>query len=340
MTEPPKRGALIGCGFFAENHMHAWAGLSGARIVALCDRDRAKAEAMAARFDVEAVFEDADAMFAAVELDFVDIATTVQSHRPLVERAVRHAATVICQKPFAETMEDGRAMVAAAAAADAALIVHENFRWQAPLLRLKALVDAGRIGTPAWARVSFRHGYDNYRNQPYLKDIERFAIMDVGLHLFDVARWLMGEALDVACATQRRNPTVRGEDTFTALLTHATGVTVCDCTFDARLVPEPFPGVAVIVEGDAGTVAVDAFGQLVLSSGDVETLEDTAPAGPVWGAAPWRVVQDSVANFAAHALEVMHGRATPQPSGADNLATLALAFAAYEAAETRAVVRP
>ena len=340
MTDDLKRGALIGCGFFARNHMHAWDGLPGARIVAVCDLDRAKAEAMAARFGVESVFDDAEEMLAAQALDFVDVATTVASHRALVERAVRHAPTVICQKPFAETMEDGRAMVAAAEAAGAALIVHENFRWQAPLLRLKAHVDAGRIGTPAWARVSFRHGYDNYVNQPYLREIERFAIMDVGLHLFDVARSLMGEARDVACATQRRDPDVAGEDSFTALLTHAAGVSVCDCTFDATLDPEPFPGVAVTVEGDAGTVAVDAFGRLVLARRDGRTVEDAAPSPPPWGEAPWHVVQDSVIRFCAHALDVMHGRAAPQPSGADNLATLALALAAYEAAGTRGVVRP
>lgn len=341
MTDIPKRGALIGCGFFAENHMHAWNELPGARIVALCDRDRAKAEAMATRFGVEAVFDDAEEMLSAVQFDFVDVATAAASHRPLVELAVHHATTVICQKPFAETMEDARAMVDAAEASGAELIVHENFRWQAPLLRLKALIDEGRIGTPAWARVSFRHGYDNYGNQPYLKEIGRFAIMDVGLHLFDVSRWLMGEARDVACATQRRDRTVRGEDTFSALLTHERGgVTICDCTFAAKLDPEPFPGVAVTVEGDAGTVSVDAFGRLTSVSRGVRSVEETAPPVPAWGAAPWHVVQDSVIRFEAHALDVMHGRALPQPSGADNLATLALAFAAYDAAETRAVVKP
>jgi predicted dehydrogenase len=48
------RGALIGCGFFAANHMRAWADLSGAGIVAVCDRDPAKADAFAAEFGAEA----------------------------------------------------------------------------------------------------------------------------------------------------------------------------------------------------------------------------------------------------------------------------------------------
>ena len=56
-------------------------------------------------------------MFAAETLDFVDIATTVASHRPLVEMAAQAGVHVICQKPFASTMADARAMVAAVEAA-------------------------------------------------------------------------------------------------------------------------------------------------------------------------------------------------------------------------------
>ena len=49
------------------------------------------------------------------ELDFVDIATTVASHRALVELAAAHKLPTICQKPFAPTLADAKAMVAACA---------------------------------------------------------------------------------------------------------------------------------------------------------------------------------------------------------------------------------
>ena len=59
---------------------------------------------------------------------------------------------------------------------------------------------------------------------------------------------------------------------------------------------------------------------------------DAAPEIPAWGEAPWHFVQDSVIRFQEHAIEVMSGRIDGRPSGADNLHTLALALAAYEAA--------
>ena len=114
MTGTTYRGALIGCGFFSHNHMNGWRDLPGAEIVAVCDRDEDRARAMAEKFGIAKAYADAGEMLAAETVDFVDIATTAASHRPLVELAVRHAKTVICQKPFAENLADAEAMVAAA----------------------------------------------------------------------------------------------------------------------------------------------------------------------------------------------------------------------------------
>ncbi len=106
-----KKGALIGCGFFAQNHMHAWADVDGAAIIALCDRDDKRLKETAERFGIERTYSDAVELMKLEDLDFVDIATTVQTHRPLVELAARSKVHIICQKPFADTLEDATAMV-------------------------------------------------------------------------------------------------------------------------------------------------------------------------------------------------------------------------------------
>ena len=98
---PAFRGVLIGCGFFARNHMHGWADAPGAEIVGVCDIDPAKAAAFARDFGARP-FTDAAAMLAELSPDFVDVATTVATHRPLVELALAHGALTICQKPFAD----------------------------------------------------------------------------------------------------------------------------------------------------------------------------------------------------------------------------------------------
>ena len=56
------RGALIGCGFFARNHMEAWHREPRAKIIAVCDLDAGRARAMASSFGVERVYTDAAEM--------------------------------------------------------------------------------------------------------------------------------------------------------------------------------------------------------------------------------------------------------------------------------------
>src|SRR3546814_14435057 len=103
-------------------------------------------------------------------------------------------------------------MVAACAAAGVAMMVHENFRWQAPIRALKAVIDEGRIGTHFFARFAFRSGFDVYAAQPYLAEGDRFLIVDPGIPILDVARFVMGAAATLTCRTQRVHPAVRGED--------------------------------------------------------------------------------------------------------------------------------
>ena len=328
------RGVLIGCGFFARNHMNAWAGLSGVDIIAVCDIDPAKARAVAGDFEVPAFYTDAETMLRETRPDFADIATTSASHLTLVKLAAAHGVAAICQKPFADTFSDASEMVTACANAKVPLIVHENFRWQRAFVVMKDMVHQGVTGTPHFARFSFRHGYDNYRNQPYLAEIERFTIMDVGLHLFDLARHFMGDAASLSCVTQRLNPKVRGEDAFTALIKHQNGSTsICDCSFQSHRSPEPFPQTLAEIEGPDGSLILGTDFKLTLHNSDGQTLIDVAPDVPAWGGAPWHGIQDSVIRFQSHVLDVLCGKTEPQPSGADNLKTLALALAAYEAAD-------
>jgi predicted dehydrogenase len=258
-----------------------------------------------------------------------------------VEQAARRAGAVICQKPFAATLGDGQAMVVACATAGVPLLVHENFRWQRPWREIAAHVAAGAIGQPRFLRLSFRHGYDIYANQPYLAKEPDLALTDVGLHLFDMARSLMGDVARVSCETQRLNPRVTGQDAFQALLRHDSGaVSSVECSFHTQISPDPFPQTLGRIEGDTGTIELLPGHRLRLHGPDGATELDAEPAVPGWGGKPWHLIQESVVAFQAHVVDVLAGRAAPQPSGAHNLGTLAVTLAAIEAARTGGTVAP
>ncbi len=78
--------------------------------------------------------------------------------------------------------------------ADVPLMIHENFRWQTPILAVKAVLDSGESARPSGARVSFRSGFDVFSGQPYLAKSKRFIIEDLGIHSLDIARYLFGDA--------------------------------------------------------------------------------------------------------------------------------------------------
>ena len=75
--------------------------------------DLGKAKALGKEFSIEAQYSDAAAMLEREALDFVDIVTTPPSHRRLVTLAAPYVQLIICQKPFAESLEDADAMVEA-----------------------------------------------------------------------------------------------------------------------------------------------------------------------------------------------------------------------------------
>ena len=335
------RGGLIGCGFFAQNHLNAWKDIAEVELVAVCDSDRAKAEAARQRFGVARTYDDAARMFATERLDFVDIVTTMPSHRALVELAARHKVPTVVQKPFAPRWEDCLAMVATCRAAGVPLMVHENFRFQAPMMAVSAALRSGAIGDVYFGRVSFRTGYDIYANQPYLAKEEQFIILDLGIHVLDIARVFLGEVETLYCQSQSIKPGIRGEDMATMMLRHRGGATsIVDCSYASRLEPDPFPQTLVHLEGTRGSLRLlEGLEMVVLSDGRASRRKVGSPLLS-WTSEPWHVAQESVLNTQRHWIDCLRRGVEPETSGADNLKTYALVMAAYRSAAEGNAVRP
>jgi predicted dehydrogenase len=295
------KGGIIGAGFFAGNHLNGWNMVDGAEIVALCDKSPDRLSLVGDQFGILSRYEDAADMLAQEDLDFVDIITTVPSHRMLVEMAISHDVHVICQKPFAENLEDARAMVRVAETAGKTLMVHENFRWQSAERAAIDLVRSGAIGTPFFCRASFRSGYDVFSGQPYLAEGDRFIIEDLGIHVLDIVRALMGDVSHVSAHTNRINPKIKGEDVATILLSHENGMaSVVDCSYATHRSPETFPETLLEVDGDLGSLYLKAGYQLELhKNGQVEN-RDVSPPLLNWAERPWHNIQESVVLIQKH----------------------------------------
>jgi predicted dehydrogenase len=330
--------AVIGCGFFAQNHLNAWKEIPEVTLAAVCDAVPAKAQAAAQKFGARAYTHPAE-MLAQEPLDFVDVVTNVMDHRSVVELVARHKKHVICQKPMAETVDDARAMVAACKAAGVTFMVHENFRWQTPLRAVKNVIDNGEIGTPFFGRASFRSSFSPYGNQPYLAEQQRFLIQDVGVHMIDVGRFFFGEPHSLMCHALRVNPNIKGEDVFTIMLAFDRATCIVDASFNTHEEHMTFPQVRLTIEGDQGVVKLHQdFRMEVIRNGSA-TTRTVRPPAHTWTEEPWTVVQDSVYNTNRNFVESLIAGKQPETNGDDNLKVMVLAYGAYEALEKGIVFR-
>jgi predicted dehydrogenase len=206
--------------------MEAWQRVSGARIVAACDLDPAKAESFAADFGLRP-YSDAAAMIEAERPDFVDIATRPSTHRALVELVAGRVTNLLLQKPIAETWEQACQISNIAQKAGLRLMMNENWRWQPWYRTIAGLIGANRIGKPFFYRMEVRHrdgvGDRPFPSQPYFVEMPRFLLMETLVHHLDTARYLMGDIEEVYCRTARLNPVISGEDFAMISLRHGNG---------------------------------------------------------------------------------------------------------------------
>lgn len=333
MSEP-LNGLLIGCGFFSRNHLHAWSEVDGARIGAVCDLDADRALAYSEEFSIAKHCTDASILTSG-EFDFVDICTTMDTHEELVSLAVSAGVPVIVQKPFAPNIETCRRIEANARKANVPVMLHENFRFQKIFRRLREILDSGEIGDTTFARLSWRNDIDVYTNQPYLIKTKRFMIMDVGIHMIDLARFLMGDADAVTCLNQSIKQGIAGEDAATMLLRHDNAATsIIDVSYASHRSPNPFPQTLGEIEGRLGTVQILEGEVLRVHSNGTVRDEKIADDHRGWTSSPWTQIQDSVPRVQQHFVDALRSKSPFETSAEDSLQTYSLAEAAYRSAES------
>jgi predicted dehydrogenase len=246
----PVRVAMLGCGDMAGAHRKGYEALWKANrrefeIVAACDIDRTRAEAMAdavAQFQGKRprVWGDASEMLAgSPEVEAVDIVTVHRAHHTLAITCLEAGKHVIIEKPLAITLRAGKAMMDAAARAGRLLAVAENYRRAPDQRAVRWAVREGRIGKPRllfWIDVGERLWYWNWREHKELAG--GGWSLDGGVHFADLFRFYLGDVERVSALSRAYTPVryrdekrmsdpipVTVEDTTVALLEFANGVT-------------------------------------------------------------------------------------------------------------------
>jgi len=201
---------MVGYAFMGRAHSQAWRNVASffdlplrPRMAAICGRDQAAVAAAAARLGWPAWETDWKRLVQRDDVGLVDVCTPGSSHAEISIAALEAGRHVLCEKPLANTVEEARAMAAAAeraATGGVRAMVGFNFRRVPAVALARELVAAGRLGAIRHVRAAYlaSHAHDPelplaWRHQA--SEAGSGALGDLGAHAVDLAQHLAGDRI-------------------------------------------------------------------------------------------------------------------------------------------------
>ena len=204
--------AVIGAGMVGRAHAAGYRtasqlydlDLPDVRLVAIADAYEPFAVDAAKRFGYERPETSWQAIVDAPDIDVVSVAIANELHRPVVEALLAAGKHVLCEKPLAPTVEDAKAMVAAAEAAETQSGVGFSFRRTPGINAIREQLDSGVIGPVRHFNGHYWCDYAQAPNNPmswrYKGGPGTGALADIGSHMIDLGEYLCGPIASVGGA--------------------------------------------------------------------------------------------------------------------------------------------
>jgi predicted dehydrogenase len=339
------RVGILGCGKIARLHAQGYkAAADVAQVVVCCDEyniDLARATAQEFGADAtnrwQEVIERAD-------VDAISICMPPYQHAEIALAAAAAGKHVLVEKPMAMNLAECKTMVAAAKNAGIVLMVGQNQRFQPEHVKIKALLDRNAIGRIVALRFDCNQFVKTmYPPNSWIFDKAKSGggmVAQTAVHKIDLMRHFFGEVREVAAFNGYTGLNLNykpggNEDIAALLMTFESGIIgEAFYLFAAHKTPIPTTtGELTIFYGEKGIIH-NVLGWHIYStevpeySGGLTKLEiHTYP------------YMDSVVAEVRHFLECIQNGTEPITSGRDNLGTMAVIDAIYQAAETKTVVQ-
>jgi predicted dehydrogenase len=259
------RIGIVGLGTFGLNHLRTFRQLSWrgeCELVAGCDINEQTLEQRLKEFQF-APYTDYREMLAKERLDAVTVVTPDAYHREIVLAAAEAGVHVLCEKPLDVTVEGCLEMIEACQRAGVLLQVDFHKRYDEYHVAMKQKIDAGDLGTIQYGYAHMEDRLEVPRDWfPGWAKTSSPAWF-LGIHFYDLARWLMSANGKRVWAAGRKQHLVElGIDTFdsiTAMVEFTNGATVC---FDTSwILPEGFPAIVnqgIRLVGTKGALECDS----------------------------------------------------------------------------------
>lgn len=223
-SDQPVRFGLVGAGAIAQAYVTAFQQTDRANLVAVADNNLDAARAMAETQGC-AAFGSADEMASEMDLDAALVCTPPATHPEICQQLFKHGIHVLCEKPLAIDSQSAEEMIAGAKAAGVLFTMASKFRYVDDVTKAKSLLASGAIGEPVLYDNCFSGRVDmskRWNSNPMISG--GGVLIDNGTHSLDIARYLLGELVEVQAMEGARIQDLDVEDTAKVFLRSKSGV--------------------------------------------------------------------------------------------------------------------
>lgn len=319
------RVGVIGVGVMGTIHAEAYARHPLAQLIAVCDLDRTRAEAVAAKCGARA-YTDSSRLLARDDIDAVSICTPDQSHLEPTLAALAAAKHVLLEKPIATTLADADTIIRASESSRGLLMLGFIVRFDPRYARVKELLAGGDLG-------QLKSIYARRHNCLAAQDVlqGRVSVLSfLGVHDFDIMCWLADSpAVRVYTEAATGILSSRGfdvEDQTYTLVRFANGVV--GCADIGWALPASHPRKADFMLQAIGSEGV----------ADLDGMEQGLRIYQADRGTQFASFGHSINAEVSHFLDCILHDAPPLITGADGRRALEVSIAAQRSAKTGAVV--
>ena len=203
------------------------------KLVAIFGRTEENVKVFAQRYGFEEYYTDWRRLIDDDGVNAVDICTPPSEHTEPSILAIEKGKNVICEKPLAATLEDAEKMVEAAESGGARSMVMFNLRFLPAMQYAESLVKNGFLGrvyrfTGSYPKMSHVYPKRYFSWKDVLKTSGGGPLLDLGIHIADLTRLLVGEVKEVSAATETyvKERPVKGTDKMERVETEDTGLSI------------------------------------------------------------------------------------------------------------------
>lgn len=315
---------MIGCGGISGAHVNGWNTLAQkgkARIVATADIVEARAKERATQLSAVDYYTNYEEILERDDIDAVHIMLPHYLHMEATVKAAEHGKHVLCIKPMARNLQEGRQMLQACKENNVLLAIGHMSRFKTEYIKTRELIDKGVLGKMFLVRIMYGF-YPGLKDFHYKKDlIGGGVLISTGTHVIDLMNWFAGDTKKVSYAGNSLIRGLEGEDTAVMTLEFVNGaVGVLVSSWATRAGMEHF-----WLHGSDGVLTTEGGVRFIANDGKVTEFE----ALPV----------DAFAKKIEHFIDCLNSN-TPSTiiSGEDGYKSLEVAVAAYKSGEEGRII--